>query len=219
MDGFMTPRLYAIASMVPQGAFFADVGTDHAYLPIYLAENNLISHAVAADINRGPLLRAKGNIKKYNLEEKIDTCLSDGFEELDGNSFDTASIAGMGGILIARILEKAPRGKLYILQPMRDAHFLRAYLSSNGFELVDEKLAEEGNKIYTVIAVRDGKEVLSEKELYLGKLLKKDPLFEKFRTRLSNKYKKKYEGLKLSSTDKTAEIEECERIINILNGG
>lgn len=215
----MTPRLYAIASMVPQGAFFADVGTDHAYLPIYLAENNLISHAVAADINRGPLLRAKVNIKKYNLEEKIDTCLSDGFEELDGNSFDTASIAGMGGILIARILEKAPRGKLYILQPMRDAHFLRAYLSSNGFELVDEKLAEEGNKIYTVIAVRDGKEVLSEKELYLGKLLKKDPLFEKFRTRLSNKYKKKYEGLKLSSTDKTAEIEECERIINILNGG
>ncbi len=215
----MTPRLYAIASMVPQGAFFADVGTDHAYLPIYLAENNLISHAVAADINRGPLLRAKGNIKKYNLEEKIDTCLSDGFEELDGNSFDTASIAGMGGILIARILEKAPRGKLYILQPMRDAHFLRAYLSSNGFELVDEKLAEEGNKIYTVIAVRDGKGVLSEKELYLGKLLKKDPLFEKFRTRLSNKYKKKYEGLKLSSTDKTAEIEECERIINILNGG
>lgn len=215
----MTPRLYAIASMVPQGAFFADVGTDHAYLPIYLAENNLISHAVAADINRDPLLRAKGNIKKYNLEEKIDTCLSDGFEELDGNSFDTASIAGMGGILIARILEKAPRGKLYILQPMRDAHFLRAYLSSNGFELVDEKLAEEGNKIYTVIAVRDGKGVLSEKELYLGKLLKKDPLFEKFRTRLSNKYKKKYEGLKLSSTDKTAEIEECERIINILNGG
>lgn len=215
----MTPRLYAIASMVPQGAFFADVGTDHAYLPIYLAENNLIFHAVAADINRGPLLRAKGNIKKYNLEEKIDTCLSDGFEELDGNSFDTASIAGIGGILIARILEKAPRGKLYILQPMRDAHFLRAYLSSNGFELVDEKLAEEGNKIYTVIAVRDGKEVLSEKELYLGKLLKKDPLFEKFRTRLSNKYKKKYEGLKLSSTDKTAEIEECERIINILNGG
>ncbi len=215
----MTPRLYAIASMVPQGAFFADVGTDHAYLPIYLAENNLIFHAVAADINRGPLLRAKGNIKKYNLEEKIDTCLSDGFEELDGNSFDTASIAGMGGILIARILEKAPRGKLYILQPMRDAHFLRAYLSSNGFELVDEKLAEEGNKIYTVIAVRDGKEGLSEKELYLGKLLKKDPLFEKFRTRLSNKYKKKYEGLKLSSTDKTAEIEECERIINILNGG
>ena len=215
----MTPRLYAIASMVPQGAFFADVGTDHAYLPIYLAENNLISHAVASDINRGPLLRAKGNIKKYNLEEKIDTCLSDGFEELDGNSFDTASIAGMGGILIARILEKAPRGKLYILQPMRDAHFLRAYLSSNGFELVDEKLAEEGNKIYTVIAVRDGKGVLSEKELYLGKLLKKDPLFEKFRTRLSNKYKKKYEGLKLSSADKTAEIEECERIINILNGG
>lgn len=215
----MTPRLYAIASMVPQGAFFADVGTDHAYLPIYLAENNLIFHAVAADINRGPLLRAKGNIKKYNLEEKIDTCLSDGFEELDGNSFDTASIAGMGGILIARILEKAPRGKLYILQPMRDAHFLRAYLSSNGFELVDEKLAEEGNKIYTVIAVRDGKEVLSEKELYLGKLLKKDPLFEKFRTRLSNKYKKKYEGLKLSSADKTAEIEECERIINILKGG
>lgn len=215
----MTPRLYAIASMVPQGAFFADVGTDHAYLPIYLAENNLIFHAVAADINRGPLLRAKVNIKKYNLEEKIDTCLSDGFEELDGNSFDTASIAGMGGILIARILEKAPRGKLYILQPMRDAHFLRAYLSSNGFELVDEKLAEEGNKIYTVIAVRDGKGVLSEKELYLGKLLKKDPLFEKFRTRLSNKYKKKYEGLKLSSTDKTAEIEECERIINILNGG
>lgn len=215
----MTPRLYAIASMVPQGAFFADVGTDHAYLPIYLAENNLISHAVAADINRGPLLRAKGNIKKYNLEEKIDTCLSDGFEELDGNSFDTASIAGMGGILIARILEKAPRGKLYILQPMRDAHFLRAYLSSNGFELVDEKLAEEGNKIYTVIAVRDGKGVLSEKELYLGKLLKKDPLFEKFRTRLSNKYKKKYEGLKLSSADKTAEIKECERIINILNGG
>ena len=215
----MTPRLYAIASMVPQGAFFADVGTDHAYLPIYLTENNLISHAVAADINRGPLLRAKGNIKKYNLEEKIDTCLSDGFEELDGNSFDTASIAGMGGILIARILEKAPRGKLYILQPMRDARFLRAYLSSSGFELVDEKLAEEGNKIYTVIAVRDGKGVLSEKELYLGKLLKKDPLFEKFRTRLSNKYKKKYEGLKLSSADKTAEIEECERIINILNGG
>lgn len=215
----MTPRLYAIASMVPQGAFFADVGTDHAYLPIYLTKNNLISHAVAADVNRGPLLRAKENIKKYNLEEKIDTCLSDGFEELDGNSFDTASIAGMGGMLIARILEKAPRGKLYILQPMRDAHFLREYLYEKCFEIVDERLAAEENKIYTVIAVRDGKQILSERELYLGKFLKNDPLFEEFRTRLSNKYKKKYEGLKLSSADNTVEIEECERIINILNGG
>ena len=215
----MTPRLYAIASMVPFGAFLADIGTDHAYLPIYLAENNLISRAVAADVNRGPLLRAEKNIKKSGLEKKISTCLSDGFENIESKCFDTASIAGMGGVLITRILQRAPRGKLYILQPMRDAYLLRKYLCENGFEIGDERLAAEGNKLYTIISARDGKQTLSEKELYLGKFLKNDPLFEEYKKRLLNKFKKKYEGLRLSEAENSAEVEKCDFIINILNGG
>jgi len=74
----LSPRLLKIASLVPDGARLADVGTDHGYIPLYLFENKIISSAIAMDVNKGPLLHANENIKKYGLEKNIETRLSNG---------------------------------------------------------------------------------------------------------------------------------------------
>ncbi len=91
--------------MVSPGCRLADVGTDHAYIPIYLMQNGVIPQAVAMDINQGPLLRATENIRRYGLTGRIETRLSDGLEKLQAGEADTILIAGMGGLLMVRILE------------------------------------------------------------------------------------------------------------------
>ena len=105
----MTPRLMSAAGFVSCGATVVDVGTDHAYIPIWLVKNGVCPGAVAMDINQGPILRAEENIRKFGLETKIRTKLSDGLAALEPNEADTVVIAGMGGILINQILEKMQR--------------------------------------------------------------------------------------------------------------
>ncbi|MBO4898459.1 MAG: SAM-dependent methyltransferase [Clostridia bacterium] len=196
IEKFMTPRLYALASGIGRGASLADIGTDHAYLPIYLAQNGIIKSAVAADINRGPLLRAEENIRDFGLQEKIKTVLSNGFLSVDENSFDTGVVAGMGGLLISEILKRAPRGKRYILQPMKSSPDLHEFLFLNGFRIENETLAKEGNKFYNIISVCDGeKKPFKPIDLYLNDCLKEDPLFEEYKKHLLKKIKKKTDGI------------------------
>ncbi len=185
IEKYMTPRLLAVANFVKKGSKVADVGTDHAYIPIWLTVHGVSDFAVAMDINKGPLLRAKENITKFNLEDKIKTKLSDGLESLEKGEADTVIIAGMGGILINRILDNAkelyPDIKHYVLQPMTAIEETRKFLSENGFLIENECLAKEDDKIYTVLSVIRGEmKIEDEIDLYIGKPLIeiKDPLLK-----------------------------------------
>ena len=102
----LSRRLYAVASLVTEGASVADIGTDHGYIPIYLMQNEIVSKAIAMDINGGPLERARMHIVGHGLKGKIETRLSNGLEALAPGEVYTMIAAGMGGCLIIRILEE-----------------------------------------------------------------------------------------------------------------
>lgn len=158
----LSNRLSSALPFVREGCFFADVGTDHAYLPLYLCLTGKIRGAVASDIGKGPLSIAKANIKAYGLENKISTCLSDGLKELAPYAPEDIAIFGMGGELIASILSAVPFTKderlRFILQPMTKTETLRAYLLGEGFEILDETLTKDEGRIYQTLSVAyDGK--------------------------------------------------------------
>ena len=134
---------------------FADVGTDHAYLPIFLLEEGKISRAVCSDINAGPLLNAEKNAREHRLSEKMEFILADGAEQLSGKGITDIAICGMGGELIADIIERAPYLKdeslRLILQPMSKQAHLRCYLASRGFKISEEKYTVEGKHNYVTM--------------------------------------------------------------------
>jgi len=151
----LSPRLLSAAEFVRQGAVFADVGTDHAYLPIFLLEKGVIERAICSDINIGPLENAKNNAKLLGLSEKIDFVLTDGAAALESRGITDIAVCGMGGELIAEIIEKAPflkdGGLRLILQPMTKHAHLRRYLAESGFKIIREKYSTEGKKNYVSI--------------------------------------------------------------------
>lgn len=172
----LDPRLALCASLVPQGARLADIGTDHGYLPVWLAKTGRISHAVAADLRSGPLKRAADNVKKYRVEALVETRLSDGLKAISREETDCVVIAGMGGEVITSILEAAPwlaeaRTRL-ILQPMTRAEELRRYLLERGYEIVLEKPVLSQGRPYTVLLAEYTGKVEPQDALYpyLGKL-------------------------------------------------
>ena len=154
-------RLLTAVSFVREGKRLADIGTDHAYLPIFLFEQGKIACAVAADINRGPLDKARENIQKYGFENSITTVLCDGLSKIESNEVDDIAIFGMGGELIVKIIDEAEwlkdKNKRLILQPMTHPEKLREYLCTSGFSIIGETLSYDRGKIYqTVCAEYDG---------------------------------------------------------------
>lgn len=154
-------RLLTAVSFVREGARLADVGTDHAYLPIFLLSKGKIKSAVASDINEGPLAKARENIAKYGFENRISTVLCDGLAKIDGELADDIAVLGMGGELIVKIIDEAEwlkkSEKRLILQPMTHPEKLREYLAENGFRIIGESLSLDRGKIYqTVCAEYDG---------------------------------------------------------------
>lgn len=170
------PRLFAAASLVRAGARVADVGTDHAYLPISLCLDGKVSGGVVSDINRGPIERARENINKYGLGNRLSAVLTDGLHGIEQYAPDDILILGMGGELIASIIEQAPwtkkAGIRLCLQPMTHPEHLRAFLCENGYAIIDERIAREDRKIYQIILAEYSGEqqTLSEEELLLGKI-------------------------------------------------
>ena len=104
----LTPRLRSVAELVPRGARFADVGTDYAYLPVWLLQQGRITGAVASDLRPGPLERARGTAEKYGLTGRMDFRLCDGLSGIQPDEVSTIAMAGMGGETIAAILAAAP---------------------------------------------------------------------------------------------------------------
>ena len=153
----ISKRLLCAASFVKKGDFIADVGTDHAYLPIYLYTSGIISGAVVSDINEGPIERAQKNIREFSCESKIIPVLCDGLSKIEEYSPDTVFILGMGGELIANIIAGAEwlkqKAIKLVMQPMTHSEILREYLAANGFEICDEALVED-SKIYQVIVAK-----------------------------------------------------------------
>ncbi len=169
-------RLLSALPYLAPHARVADVGTDHAYLPIHLIATGAASHAVACDINQGPIESARANIAAAGLAGHIDTVQTDGLHGIEAYEPDHILIFGMGGELIIRILEEAPwvrrEGITLILQPMSRAHLLRAWLIQNGFSIFGETLTYEDKYYQTVAARYTGKAEppYSNEELYLGRL-------------------------------------------------
>ena len=168
-------RLAAAASFGRKGKRVADIGTDHASLPIYIVGNDLSPYAVACDINKGPLNAAKQNIAAANLSDRIDTFLTDGLNGLEQFNPEDVYILGMGGELIWRIIEDSEltkqNGIRLILQPMTHPNDLRLGLYSNGFNIVDETLVRDRDRVYQIIVAEyDSVErTATEVELWLGK--------------------------------------------------
>lgn len=151
----LTPRLAEIAALVPEGARLADVGTDHAFLPLSLLLSGKIESAIASDLRTGPLAHARKNAKEYGCLDKISLRLGAGLEEIAAAECDTVTVAGMGGETIAQILRDAPWCKdgrhMLILQPMTMIPALRQFLWSQGFEIQREAICTEGWRTYVIL--------------------------------------------------------------------
>ena len=180
----ISKRLELVASFVPQGAILLDVGSDHAYLPIELVERGKIESAIAGEVVEGPYQSAVKNVEAHGLKEKIQVRLANGlaaFEEADQVSVIT--IAGMGGRLIARILEegldKLANVERLILQPNNREDDLRIWLQDNGFQIVAESILEEAGKFYEILVVEVGQMKLSASDVRFGPFLSKEvsPVF------------------------------------------
>ncbi len=172
----LSQRLSSVASMVTAGNCLADVGTDHGYVPIYLYERNVIPHAIAMDVNKGPLERATLHIAESGMKEAIETRLSDGLAALKPGEAESVVIAGMGGPLIIRILSAYPETteslKELILQPQSEIPEVRIWLYESGYEIVEEHMVFEDGKYYPMFkAVKNPQaEKLSDLEYKFGKL-------------------------------------------------
>ena len=153
----LSKRLQAVADLVTPGMRLADVGTDHAYIPIYLTQNGLVPSAIAMDINKGPLERADTHILEHGLDGKIVTRLSDGLVNLKMEEADTMIAAGMGGGLVIHILNEDPAKtrslKELILQPQSELAKVRRYLEEHRFRIVAEDMVEEDGKYYPIMKV------------------------------------------------------------------
>ena len=180
----ISKRLEMVASFVPQGAVLLDVGSDHAYLPIELVEKGHIERAIAGEVVVGPYQSAVKNVENNGLSDKIQVRLANGlaaFEESDQVSVFT--IAGMGGRLIASILEegfdKLPHVERLILQPNNREDDLRRWLQDHGFQIIAESILEEAGKFYEILVVEAGKMNLSASDIRFGPFLSKElsPVF------------------------------------------
>ncbi|MFD1705428.1 tRNA (adenine(22)-N(1))-methyltransferase [Siminovitchia sediminis] len=183
----LSKRLHCVANYIKKGMKIADIGSDHAYLPTYSVKQGIASSAVAGEIAQGPFQSAKDQVDHAGLGHLIDVRKGDGLEVIQPGEVDCIIIAGMGGPLISRILErgkdKLPGVSRLILQPNIGAEHIRRWLQPNGWSLTDEQILEEDRKIYEVLVCDRGvpEHPYNEKELLLGPLLmaKKGPVFIK----------------------------------------
>ncbi len=214
----ISKRLEAAASFLRSGAGIADVGTDHAYLPIYLYAAGRIKWGIATDINNGPVERARLNIKGYGIKD-ITVIQTDGLYGVEAYAPEDIFILGMGGELIVHIISEAewlcsPRFRL-ILQPMTHPEAVRAWLSQNGFSVVDECLVED-EKIYQIICAEyTGKHTqMSVLELMLGKLnlARGGELVTKLLLHTKAVYQKRIKGKKTAGADYSEDAHIIEKI-------
>lgn len=212
--------------MVEKGSVVADIGTDHAYIPIYLVEQGVCKKAIAMDVNPGPLERAREHILASGLSEQIVTRLSDGLAKLSENEADTYVIAGMGGPLmvsiLARRMDLLQKGKTLVLQPQSEIGEVREFLIHNHYKIIREEMFYDMEKTYVAMkAIKSKESITYTKTQYIfGKLLLENlnpVLFEYLQ-----KQKEVYEKLVIKLNDNITKQTmlrkvECEQMLVYIN--
>ena len=194
-------RLSAVASLVRNGKRVADIGTDHGYLVAYLVENGICPSGIAADLRKGPLENARQTVIQQGLSDKIELILSDGLQNIPRNACDDIVIAGMGGNLIAEILEKAPWVKdeniAIVAQPMTHAEVLRQWFIDNSFTINEEKTATDGKRYYCIISAKytGVMENHNNSYIYTGKIRPDGETDIKYLEKILTALTKKYDAL------------------------
>lgn len=183
----LSKRLERVAGMVTEGNRLADIGTDHAYIPIYLCEEKRIPSAIAMDIGSGPLSRAREHVQNAGLSEYIELRLSNGMEKLKPGEADTLLLSGMGGLLMERILgaddEILFSVKELVLQPQSDVTDLRQWLHMKGWQIVCEDIVLDAGKYYPMMKAVQGPYIsYTIEEYYYGRmeLQQSLPVLEKY---------------------------------------
>ncbi len=209
----LSPRLRAIADLISPCHSMADIGTDHAYLPVWLCLNNLCDTAIAADINQGPLDRAEETVRRFGLTDRVFLRLGSGAEPISPGEADAIVIAGMGGLLIGELLKAKPEvfrdAKQILLQPMSSIPELREDLYRMGYSIQTEILVPEEEKLYHILSVEQKPEsgTFSRTDFLLGKRLTetRPEHFEEYLEKQRMRFTRKLKGLKAGKTvDETA---------------
>ncbi len=208
-------RLECIISNVKSGGIVADIGCDHAFTSICLIERKLAKGAIAMDINKEPLKRAKQHIEEAGLSHCIVTRLSDGAKELPEGVADTILISGMGGALITKILEDSisvtKSAKELVLSPQSEIYLVRHFLHGNGFKIVHEDMVKEHGKFYVVIRAVPGKERYRGRAGYIyGEYLinNKNPVLAEFLLKEQKRIKSVLDGFRQQGDNKSMAQEE-----------
>lgn len=221
-NNMITPRLQCIINHV-SGKTAADIGTDHAYIPIKLIQDKICEKVIASDIKEGPIEIAKQNIKKYNFENKIETRLGGGLSILNENEADTIIIAGMGGEMIELILKsdekKAKSASMLILQPMNSQYELRKYLINNGYIISDEDIAIENFKVYNIMIIKSGHQnkFKTDIEYHLPKYLCSHKYFKNLYDKKKREFLKVITGLENSNEPDIKKLEKYKFWLKELN--
>lgn len=221
----MNLRLNTLAEMVDSNSRIADIGTDHAYLPIKLVQMGKIDYAIASDIAAGPLQNAQDDIKQAGLAEQIETRLGAGLTTIKhSDQIDTVVIAGMGGKLMTQILADAKKaGFLFdtlVLEPNIGEMGVRAWLADNHYEIVQEKLILEAGHTYELIkaVLTDSRHPLTHEQLFFGPkiLLAKNPVFYRKWTGQLEYFKKLLQNLNKAKNRDLDRIKEVEDNIELI---
>lgn len=206
----MSSRLEMIASFVTQGRGVADIGTDHAILPIILRRRGYKGYIVAGDINEGPLKKAERGLLEAEIDD-VELKLCNGLESIDGSRIDTIVVAGMGGDTITGILDRglydmpewADRSDYkLILHPVTKPEILRYWLVNNGFRISGENYIEDNGILCQIIYAEPCEsEKYMDSELYVGKLerIVNQPCFEAVVDKHIKRFKAAVKGLENAS--------------------
>lgn len=209
----LTKRLQTICSLVDSGSNVVDIGCDHGLIDIYLTLYNN-NNCIASDINNNALEFAKNNIKKYHLEDKIPTIISDGLNNIDIPNNNTIIICGMGTSTILRILENSKNKKIdsLIVQSNNDLYLLRKSITKLGFYIEKDIKIKDKNIFYTIIKFKRGYKKYKYYEYLYGidltnsdyinneinknnkiiNMLPKNKIIKKISIKLKNRYLKKH---------------------------
>ena len=221
----MNLRLNTLAKMVDPDSKVADIGTDHAYLPIKLVKSGKIKFAIASDVAEGPLENAKSDIAEAGLSDQIETRLGNGLETITHqDQVDTVVIAGMGGKLMVDILDTAWskdfQFKNLVLEPNIGEAGVRNWLMMHNYQIVVEKLIAEAGHTYELIKARltSDKHDLTEKEIFFGPFImrEKNPVFyQKWQGQLQY-YEKLLQNLNKAREKDEDRINEVEHNIQLI---
>ena len=203
-------RLKTICDFVIPGNIVADIGTDHAYLPIYLVEQGITNKALACDVHSGPYNAAKRAVNQAGLKDKIDVRLGDGITVISPGEVETVVIAGMGGTTMIDILTAKPEVtaslQQLVLQPMNAAKNLRMWLNQNGWQITQENLVVDEGRLYEIICAKQGEDVVASPIFYeVGPRLweERHPLLKQHLLAIVSQTKKVLEGMAVSEQAKT----------------